>query len=308
MNPRCHTPTRGAPPGLIRALGLDWKFPPHSQLVGKTALCAHNWAKVTANRWVLVTISGHKLELTASPVQSHQPTTVPKQDTMGLMEEEVRSLLNKGAVMEVDNSDKGFYSTMFLVPKKDGQQRPVINLKSLNRFVNAPHFKMEGTHVVRDLIQQGDWLTRLNLKDAYFAIPVSTAHQKYLRFKCRKRSFQFRCLPFGLASAPRMFMKVLHLVVGLLRRMGIRCVVYLDDLLIMCQDKEEAVRQTWEAIDLLESLGFLVNYRKSVTSPVQELIFLGFVINSVTKTMRLPKEKTSQISVSYTHLTLPTKA
>ena len=37
-----------------------------------------------------------------------------------------------------------FVSTLFLVPKKDGSQRPVINLKHLNAFVESPHFKMEG--------------------------------------------------------------------------------------------------------------------------------------------------------------------
>ena len=38
----------------------------------------------------------------------------------------------------------GFHSTLFLVPKKDGGQRLVINLKALNEFVTVPNFKMEG--------------------------------------------------------------------------------------------------------------------------------------------------------------------
>ena len=231
--------------------------------------------------------AGVRLATTLSP-------SIGREDR-SLLDSEVRSLLTKGAIAEVDNPAEGFFSTLFLVPKKDGRQSPVINLRSLNSFVRAHHFKMEGMHVVRDLLQQGDWLTRLDLKDAYFAIPVSRTHKKYLRFRWRKRAYQFRCLPFGLCAAPRTFTKVLRPVVGLLREMGIRCVVYLDDFLIMCQDKEEARRQTWLVSDLLEALGFLVNYRKSVTTPVQELTFLGFVINSLERKIRLPEEKVSGI-------------
>jgi len=45
-------------------------------------------------------------------------------------------------------------------------QRPVINLKTLNQFVNTEHFKMEGIHTVKDPLRPGDWLTKVNLKDA----------------------------------------------------------------------------------------------------------------------------------------------
>ena len=45
----------------------------------------------------------------------------------------------------------GFFSTLFLMPKKDGGQRPVINLKKLNSSINAPHFKMEGIHTLKSL-------------------------------------------------------------------------------------------------------------------------------------------------------------
>ena len=62
--------------------------------------------------------------------------------------------------------------------------------------------------------------------------------------------------------------------------MGIRCVIYLDDILIIHQGKELGQQQTWATADLLESLGFLVNYQKSVLDPTQEIMFLGFVLNS----------------------------
>ena len=49
---------------------------------------------------------------------------------------------------------------------------PVINLWPLNQFVVHNHFKLDGMHVVRDLLQKNDWMTRINLKYAYFSISI----------------------------------------------------------------------------------------------------------------------------------------
>ena len=50
-------------------------------------------------------------------------------------------MLAKGAIQLVKDKDNpGFYSRLFLVPKKGGQYRPVINLKPLNRWIRYNHF------------------------------------------------------------------------------------------------------------------------------------------------------------------------
>ena len=46
-------------------------------------------------------------------------------------------------------------STVFLVPKKNGSQRPVINVKVLYNFVRVPHYKMGGIHIVNQPITEG---------------------------------------------------------------------------------------------------------------------------------------------------------
>ena len=207
-------------------------------------------------------------------------------------------MIQKGAVEEVDprSSVEGFYSRLFLVPKKDGKHRPVINLRPLNAFLRHQHFKMEGIHVVRDLLQQGDWMARIDLKDAYFAVPVCPSDRKYLRFKWQSKSYEFTCLPFGLSTAPRVFTKVLRPVITYLREKGIRCVIYLDDILIMNQDKETLREDVALALTLLEALGFLVNYVKSSLSPVQVLVYLGFAVDSRTRELSQPPDKLHQIT------------
>ena len=74
------------------------------------------------------------------------------------MEEEIQTLVQKQAVQEVPVTTKGYDSNMFMVSKKDGGQRPVINLKSRNKYVKSEHLRMEGLHTVKALIQKSNWM------------------------------------------------------------------------------------------------------------------------------------------------------
>ena len=84
-------------------------------------------------------------------------------------------MVDKNAISRVYKEQEGFQSQLFVVRKKDGGQRPIINLKKLNSFVQTEHFKMKGIHMFKDLLKPGDWMTKVNLKDAYFMIPQEVA-------------------------------------------------------------------------------------------------------------------------------------
>ena len=60
--------------------------------------------------------------------------------------------------------------------------RPVINLKPLNQYIQNIHFKMENIQMALNLISPGDFMVSLDLKNAYFNIPIFSLHRKYLRF------------------------------------------------------------------------------------------------------------------------------
>lgn len=132
----------------------------------------------------------------------------------------------------------GFLSSIFVAPKKDGGWHPVINLKALNRFIFNPHLKVENIMSLRDIIREGDFMGRLDLKDAYTMVPVESRYWRFLKFKWKKQNYEFHTLLFGLASAPRIFTKLLRPVVARLRRKGIRLLIYLDDVLIMARERK----------------------------------------------------------------------
>ena len=167
---------------------------------------------------------------------------------------------------------------------------------------------MEGIHLLRDLMYPNDWLGKIDLKDAYFVVPIWENHKKYLRFLWKDSLLEFACLPFGLAVAPRVFTKIMKPVVALLRQTGIRLIIYLDDdLLFMNSSKVGLQQDMTTARYLLENLGFVINLEKSCFQPTQQLEFLGFVVNTLDMTLLLPDCKVEAIK-SHCSKMLPSRS
>jgi len=218
------------------------------------------------------------------------------------MEMAIEDLLAKGAIREVKPQDDQFTSTLFLVQKENGHYRPVINLRALNRFLGKESFKMEGLQVVKSLIMQGDLMMKLDLKYAYYALPIHLSHRKYLRFIYQDRTYKFQCLPFGLSSAPWAFTKTLKPVLAVLWSLGIWVVIYIDDMLLLYQQSKVLQTIFAQVVDLLEKLGFLVKREKCSLIPCQHLFFLGAVLDSTIMTLSLPQPKLTTILNTCHHL------
>ena len=201
----------------------------------------------------------------------------------------------KGAIERVTNvKSLGFYSRLFLVPKKTGDLQPVIDLSTLNRHMVVPHFKMETQGSIRSAIRSQDWTISIDIHDAYLHVPMHPAVRKYLCFVVNKKVYQFTCLPFGLATSPREFTKLLRPVVSLLRQLH----VYLDDWLIRADTPEQAQLHTQTTIKVLQFLGWIISFEKSDLTPSQDFQFIGMQFNTRRFTVvPLPKMRVKVQSV-----------
>ena len=115
--------------------------------------------------------------------------------------EALHQLLDKNAVEQVSNQTSlGFYNRLFLVPKPNNKWRPILDLSHLNQFLKVEKFKMETPETIRTSLLQGEWVTSVDFKDAYFHISIQEQSRKYLRFQVQDRTYQFKALPFGLST------------------------------------------------------------------------------------------------------------
>ena len=141
-------------------------------------------------------------------------------------------------------------------------------------------------------------MTSADLTDAYFSIEIDPEYRTFLCFSWRKQYYVFKVLPFGLASAPRIFTKLLKPVFDWFRQQGIRCSYYIDDSLCLNQTFASCVRDTKRMTDKLEVLGFSINYEKSVLQPSQRIIFVGVIIDTVQFKVFLTQENNDKIKTS----------
>ena len=268
-------------------------------LTGRTRLYLKNWKKITQNKSVLDIVKGYKIPFVQKPTQTFHPQTQPTDPIEDLLiSSDISHLLEKGAIEEVDMSQLHYSNSLFLVAKRSGGKRPVINLRPLNRFIPNQKFRLESILLLKDILKPNSFLTKIYLKDAFYSIPIAKKSRKYLQFIYHNKLYQFCVIPFGISTAPRVFSKILKPVIALLRTRGISLIIYLDDLLIAAGTYIDCLNHTKQVISLLESLGLRINYEKSIIIPTQKLEFLGFIIDSTSMSLALPVGKIQSIKSS----------
>ena len=85
-------------------------------------------------------------------------------------------------IVRTDRETGEFISPIFLRERKDGSHRMILNLKALNKSIVYHHFKMDTLGSVIKLMRPNCFMATIDLKDAYYSVPVSEKHQKYLKF------------------------------------------------------------------------------------------------------------------------------
>ena len=144
--------------------------------------CLPLWKSLTEDPGILQMVSGLKIEFDASPLQTKGVTTRVLKNYDHVMEAEIAHLLSR-RVIEIAPKEVGDYiSPICLRPKRDGTFRMVLNLKSLNAFVTYHHFKMDTVWTAINMMKPNCFMASIDLKDAYYSVPICKGHQKLLKF------------------------------------------------------------------------------------------------------------------------------
>ena len=156
---------------------------------------------------------------------------------------------------------------------------------------------MEDIRTAINILEKDDYSCSVDLKDAYFLIPIDVDSRKYLRFVFDGTLFEFTCLPFGLCTSSYIYSKILRPVITMLRSNGIRVTNYLDDFVIFGKSQNDCQQNLHHVTEHLTRLGFLINLEKSQIIPDVACKYLGVIINSTEMKLYLTVEKKNKIKV-----------
>ena len=148
----------------LRSFKRDW-------LINK---CSQNVLNIITNGYILPFRS--KPNLIRFPLILSEYKAQQKDQALATC---IQSLLSKNAIERVENvKSLGFYSRLFLVPKPHQRWRPVIDLSRLNTFLHVEKFKMETPESIRTSLVPGEWVSSIDLSDAYLHIPIHPSKLK----------------------------------------------------------------------------------------------------------------------------------
>jgi ribonuclease HI len=295
----------GLPPPKVRT-AQSWQkraqksISPVEPVGARLASYWQAWDQLGASDWVVSVLRwGYSLEFDRDPPLSVVPTIDSRRQNPvknSIIWQEISTMLEKRALEEVlDPSTPGFYSLLFVVPKKGGKWRPIIDLSILNTFLVRKTFKMETVKSICSLLHKGAWTFSIDLTDAYFHIPIHPTSRKFLRICYGGRVFQFRALPFGISIAPWLFTKVLSSIkLGTDPRV-LALFQYIDDWLGECMRKRVCSNQIKVLLNLCQTLGLQVNLEKSDLVPTQQFSFIGIYFDLVLGTIRPTKENIQKL-------------
>ena len=212
------------------------------------------------------------------PPPLFQPSTHWRQETSLDMDLDLYKLYRKKVIEKVKFNK--FTSRLFSVPKKNSEEmRTILDLSPLNKYIHLTSFKMLTLKEVRLQLPPGAWTVSIDLKDGFWHLSVARKFRPYLGFRYRGQNWRFRAMPFGLNLAPMIFTKLIKFTVTKLAEEDIWVLPYLDDLLIIAFSEQECLLKLEKTLEILQSLGWIVNMEKSRLTPQQDFEWLGIQYN-----------------------------
>ena len=251
------------------------------------------WAAITDDAYVLSIIRGGFIIELSEPLPGgvvRLPTPRMPPHIRAGMAAEITALLSKGVIEPTADHPRLCMSPIFLVPKRSGNFRLILNLKRINHYIGSVHFRMETLASILPYLNPGDWTVSIDLKDAYHHVPIAATSRDLLGFTFNGDVYRFKALPFGLKPAPRLFTRLVGCVAAFLRQRGLRIFCYLDDWLLVANSPALLRQHLALLLHTVQALGFIINWDKSELIPTQCPNFLGATID-IPRQLARPSER-----------------
>ena len=243
--------------------------------------------------------SGVTLDMEATPLAEEYDNTPSVRLNADVVRSRLREYMDFGAVILLPQGTDCPLGVqpLHVIIKPDRKPRLVIDLsRNLNTFLRYEYFSYSSVRDATELSSQGCWYGKLDLSNCFLSFPLHPSAQPHFIFRFEGQLYQFVCMPFGLASAPRVCTQLLSVVAHRLAMSGVQHVVrYLDDFLFISHSERSMTAILGTAQQLFSDFGLVVNTDKT-EGPAQQISFLGIQLDSLAQTMSCTPARLAELS------------
>lgn len=192
---------------------------------------------------------------------------------------EIKKLLTDGIIRP---SRSPFNSPVWVVDKKgvdnlgNRNKRLVIDFRKLNSKTISDKYPVPNVTMILSNLGKAKYFTTLDLKSGFHQIELAERDRERTAFSVNNGKYEFCRLPFGLKNAPSMFQRAID---DILRdEIGKTCHVYVDDVIVFSETKEDHVKHIDSVLRKLLEANMRVSFEKSNFFK-SEVEYLGFVVS-----------------------------
>lgn len=205
-----------------------------------------------------------------------------------MLYEELDKMLELGVVTP---SKSAWSSPIVLVDKPDGTKRFCVNFKRVNDVTKRDAYPLPHVTTILDRLRDARYLSSLDIKSAYWQIPLSVDSREKTAFTIPGRGlFEFLTMPFGLHNAPATWQRFIDSVIG--ADLEPNVFVYLDDIVVITNNFDHHLKVLQEIFSRLRSANVTLNKDKCHLCR-RELKYLGYVVDQ--RGLRVDPEKVEAI-------------
>ena len=179
--------------------------------------------------------------------------------------------------------DKGFIRPSFspwgapvlFVKKKDGSMRLCIDYRELNKVTIKNKYPLPRINDLFDQLQGAAVFSKIDLRSGYHQLKIKEEDIPKTAFRTRYGHYEFLVMPFGLTNAPAAFMDMMNRVFK--DYLDDFVIVFIDDILIYSDSKEEHARHLREVLSILKEKQLYAKFKKCEFW-LEKVTFLGHVV------------------------------
>ena len=145
----------------------------------------------------------------------------------------------------------------------------------LNAVTRKNQYTLPLISEILDQLNGAQYLTKIDLQDAYHQIAITKEDQWKTAFRTRYGHFEYCIMPFGLTNSLATFQAYINKALGGL--VDVICVVYLDDILIYSENLKDHRRHVREVFERLQWFSLYANLKKCSFFQT-EVEFLDFIV------------------------------